>query len=94
MPEKVRNGFSVAKQNPSYTQGVPWYQHRKIFVPINIHDKFHWICAVIDLQQMTITCYDSLEVSLLRACATATYLLTHACFWPCLLCSLAVAAAC
>ena len=42
----------------------PWYKHSKIFVPINLHDDFHWIAAVIDLQHKIITCYDSLQASL------------------------------
>ncbi|KAL0030159.1 hypothetical protein WJX77_000669 [Trebouxia sp. C0004] len=61
MPENVASWFNEAKQAPSQAKGVPWYQHRKIFVPINLKDEFHWIAAVIDLEHNIITSYDSLQ---------------------------------
>lgn len=74
MPENVKSSFCEAKRKPVWSGDVPWYKRGKIFVPINIQDHFHWIAAVIDLERMTITCYDSLNVSL------SHLLLTQLCF--------------
>ncbi|DBA98145.1 TPA: hypothetical protein ACH3X1_014764 [Trebouxia sp. C0004] len=61
MPDKVKSCFCEAKHKPPWSGDVPWYKRGKIFVPINIQDYFHWIAAVIDLERMTITSYDSLN---------------------------------
>lgn len=60
--EQVASWFDGKKGKPKHAR-VPWYQHSQILVPINLHDSFHWIAAVIDLQHKVITCYDSLLVS-------------------------------
>ena len=50
---------------------LPWYKNNRVLVPMHLHDDFHWVLAVIELPHKLITCYDSLQVSVLLHHKTA-----------------------
>ena len=45
-----------------HLQGVPWFEHKFIFVPMHLDDWFHWVSFVIDLEASKYSCYDPKQV--------------------------------
>ncbi|PHT55704.1 hypothetical protein CQW23_04190 [Capsicum baccatum] len=62
-PEVFRNeeclinifkGFSISA-------GLPWHLVNEVYIPINCDDEFHWVLAVIVLNERRIRVYDSMS---------------------------------
>lgn len=57
--EAVKTWFGPSKL--PYLDGKLWYDHKYLFVPVHLHDQFHWISIWLDLENKTVSCYDSLR---------------------------------